>query len=355
MKITDIQYKVVEVKRKCKFTIALATNATSNAIIVKVTTDEGIIGYGEASPFSPVTGDSNEDILQFFEHIKPRIIGENPLAIEKIHRIMNRYTVGKSAGKAGIDIALYDILGKKTGLPLYMLLGGNSNEVQSDMTVGIDTPDEMAKLAKKYVDEGFRILKIKVGINHHDDLEAVRKIRELVGPDISLRLDANQGWGKKETVEVMKQMEQYGVDEIEQPIPYWNVDDMRFIKDHISQEMMVDEAVHSPRDVMRIAKAEAADLVNIKLMKSGGLYPALQINAVSQSAGLPCMVGCMSECRIGIAAGAALVAAQGNITLADLDSYRMIEEIDGISGGFETKGDMIYLTDKPGLGVEVDF
>jgi len=355
MKITDIQCKVIRIIPKVKFKIAIADEGLNDVVILKIETDEGLTGYGEACPFLPVTGDFVADTVEFIEQMRPMLIGENPLAIAKIHRMMDRFAAYKSAGKAGIDMALYDLMGKKAGLPVYMLLGGNTNEVVSDMTVGIDTPENMAKLAKQYVDEGFKILKIKVGLNSQEDLEAVRLIREAVGGDISLRLDANQGWGRKEAINVMKKMEAYDVDEIEQPVPYWDFEGCRFIRERISQDLMMDESVKLPKDAIRAVKEECADIINIKLMKCGGLYRAMQINSISESANLPCMVGCMSETRLGIAAGAALVAAQGNILYADLDSYRMSHEIPEIKGGFEQEGGIIRLTDKPGLGVEVDF
>ncbi|WP_138160603.1 mandelate racemase/muconate lactonizing enzyme family protein [Peptoniphilus catoniae] len=355
MKIVDIAWTILSPVAKVKFKIALRDESKTESLLVKVTTDEGIVGYGEASPFEPVTGDCIGDIEVFLEGIKPILIGEDPLAIERIHRKMDRHIVGKSAGKAAIDFALYDILGKKAGLPVYKLLGGNSNQVKSDMTIGIDTPDEMAKLAKKYVDEGFKILKIKIGINQEDDLEAIAKIREAVGDGISLRLDANQGYDKKQAVNVMKKMEKYHVDEIEQPLPYWDFTGLKFVKDHISQELMMDESVHGPKDAIRAVKEEATDIINIKLMKAGGLFPALQINAVAEAAGLKCMIGCMSETRVGIAAGAALAAAKKNIEYADLDSYRMVEELPGIKGGFTQEGGIITLSEAPGLGLEIDF
>lgn len=355
MKIVDMKWCVLDPVPKVKFKIALTSEAKDRSLLLKVITDEGIVGYGEACAFEPVTGDTYQDIEIFFENIKSRLIGQDPLCIEKIHRIMDKYIVGKTAGKAAVDFALYDIMGKKAGLPVYKLLGGNSNKVNSDMTIGIDTPDEMTKLAKKYVDEGFKILKIKIGLNEEDDLEAIRKIREAVGDDVSLRLDANQGYGKKQAVNVMKKMEKYGVDEIEQPLPYWDFAGMKFVKDHISQEVMMDESIHSPKDTIRAIKEEATDIINIKLMKAGGIFPALKINAIAEAAGYKCMVGCMSETRVGIAAGAAITAAKGNIEYADLDSYRMVEEIDFIKGGFTQEGGIITLSEKPGLGLEIDF
>ncbi|CDZ75570.1 L-Ala-DL-Glu_epimerase [Peptoniphilus sp. ING2-D1G] len=355
MKIVDLKWCELNPKAKVKFKIALRESSKNSSILLKIETDEGICGYGEASPFEPVTGDMIGGVDVFLTNIKPLLVGQDPLNIERIHRIMDRFIVNNTPAKAAVDFAIYDIIGKKAGLPVYRLLGGNSNQVNSDMTVGIDKPEEMAKLAKKYVDEGFKILKIKIGINPEEDLEAIAKIREAVGDDISLRLDANQGYSKKQAINVMKKMEKYNVDEIEQPLPYWDFAGMKFVKDHITQEVMMDESVHSPVDALRAVKEEATDIVNIKLMKAGGLFKALQINAICEAAGIKCMVGCMSETRIGIAAGAALTAAKKNIEYADLDSYRMVEEIPFVKGGFTQDGGIITLSEKPGLGLEIDY
>lgn len=354
MKITRIAYKEVALEPIVSFRIASSDESRTNTLIIKVETDEGIVGYGESQPSNVVTGNRIDDIKNFIVTMNELLKGENPLAIGRIHEIMNRNIKGKTAGKAGIDLALYDILGKHTNMPVYQLLGGSSDQVESDMTIGIDQPEKMAELAKKYVAEGFRILKIKIGLNAAEDLRAVQLIREAVGPDISLRLDANQGYFAKEAIEVMEKMEAYDVDEVEQPLPYWDYTGMKFVRKHVKQLLMMDEAVLSPQDAFRAVKEEACDVINIKLMKTGGLYPALQINAIAEAAGIQCMVGCMSESRIGIAAGAALTASQKNITYADLDSYRMSKEIPGVASSFKQEGGLITLANEAGLGLNID-
>ncbi|GAB2319057.1 dipeptide epimerase [Alkalibacterium sp. s-m-22] len=353
MKITKISHKTITIEPIVSFKIASSDDTRTDTVIVKVETDAGVTGYGESQPSKVVTGNNIEDVTNFLTEMDNTLKGENPLNIGRIHEIMNRQYKGKTAGKAGIDLALYDILGKHTGLPVYQLLGGSSNQVESDMTIGIDEPKEMAKLARQYVDEGFNILKIKVGLNAKDDIEAIRLIREEVGPDISLRVDANQGYYKKQAVHVLNEFYKYGVEEVEQPVPYWDYEGMKFIKDNVTQQIMMDESVLSPQDAFRAIKEEACDIINIKLMKSGGIYPALQINAIAQAAGLQCMVGCMSESRIGIAAGAALAASQKNITYADLDSYRMSKEVPGIKSDFTQEGGIMTLSEKPGLGLDI--
>ncbi|KOS59812.1 dipeptide epimerase [Lysinibacillus agricola] len=355
MQITNIQSKIYEPESIVNFKVALIERVIPQNVIIKITTDEGIIGYGEAAPFLPVTGSDAQETQHFIQKIATLLIGKDPFYLENIHNLMNQVVVGQNAAKAGIDMALYDIIGKSSGQPLYKLLGGNSNQIETDMTLGIDTPENMAKKAVEYTEMGFRILKVKTGINSIEDIHAIKLIREAVGPDIELRLDANQGWDAKETIRTMKALEKYNVLEVEQPVPYWNLAACCQIRESISQHLMLDESVHSPQDALRAIQTEAADMINIKLMKCGGIYQGIKINAISEVAGIPCMVGCMSESRLGIAAGAALVGAKSNIRASDLDSHYLIAESPHITGGFVQDGGLITIVDKPGLGVEVNF
>lgn len=355
MKITSVRCKLLQSKVVVPFRIALNTPLFSESVLIEIQTDEGVNGYGEAAPFAPVTGSDARETMLAVETIGEALVGHDPRNLEQMHRMMDRLYVGQSAAKAGIDMALYDILGKAAGLPLYQLLGGNSNQIETDMTIGIAEPETMAQMAADYVEEGFRVLKIKAGLDPRQDLEAIRQIRAAVGADIDLRMDANQGWDVRGTIQIMKELEPYHISEIEQPVKYWDLEGCRRIRDHISQTLMLDESVHSPQDALRVVRSEAADCINIKLMKSAGIYPALKINAIAEAANIPCMVGCMNECRLGLAASAALVAAKGNIIYADLDGYKFIEAPPAIQGGFTQNGGVITLSDEPGLGVQVDF
>ncbi|MDR3037620.1 MAG: dipeptide epimerase [Coriobacteriales bacterium] len=354
MKITSIQALLVPTQPTVPLRIALPGLTHNPALLVRVNTSAGIAGFGEACPFVPVTGNNLRETQQFVQAMSAQLAGKDPLCIERIHRAMDACDLGNSAAKAAIDIALYDIMGKHANLPLYKLLGGNENTTKSDMTIGLDEPSVMAQKARRYVREGFFILKIKVGLNPTDDLEAIRLIRAAVGPKVSLRLDANQGWSTEQAIATMQAMELYDVDEIEQPIAKDDYAGLKTVRAHIKQDLVLDETVCSPQDAARALAAGTGDIVNIKLMKCGGLYRALQINAVAEAAGAPCMVGCMSETRVSIAAGAALAVALGNICYTDLDSHCAIAEIDGIRGGFEQRGETITMLEKPGLGLDID-
>lgn len=351
MKITNMKIEPLRLKLLKPFTVALGTMDEVQTVLVQIETDEGISGIGEGAPFAPVTGETIETALPTAHTLSKLLIGENPLQIEKIHHIMDQNILGNTSVKAAVDIALHDILGKKAEAPLYQLLGGYKNAFATDMTIGIDSPEKMAAEAKEKVADGFQILKIKAGMDVTQDIAAIRLIREAIGDDIRLRVDANQGWTAAEALQFMQGAAQCRVDAIEQPLPYWDIEGMAYTRSKGAIPIMADESAHSPQDAMRIIRQDAADVINIKLMKSAGLYKAEKINAIAESAGLHCMVGCMLESKIGITAGASLVAAKKNITEADMDSFMHIKD-PGIKGGLSIEKGIITLPEAPGLGID---
>ncbi|API93186.1 MULTISPECIES: mandelate racemase/muconate lactonizing enzyme family protein [unclassified Virgibacillus] len=353
MKITNVKVDKLKLELIKPITVALGTIEHVESLILKVETDEGISGIGEGAPFEFVTGETLETSLYVARMLGNRLIGEDPLAIERIHHLMDKTIIGNSAAKAAIDIALYDLHGKWLNTPLYKILGGYSNTFITDMTIGIDQPEVMAQEAKEKAEIGFSILKIKAGNDPEHDIEAVKLIRQAVGNRVRLRMDANQGWTSVQAIRVIREVDQYRVDAIEQPLAYWDIDGMKYVRNKTSIPIMADESVHSPIDAVKIIKQNAADMINIKLMKSAGLYKAVAINNIAEAAGVPCMVGCMLESKIGITAGASLVAAKRNIMEADMDSFLYIKET-GISGGLSLQKGVITLSEEPGLGITIN-
>ena len=342
---------------KKPFRIAFAVQDHSLNVLVKISTDEGLWGIGEAAPFEPVTGESAATVLKALKLFRTGLIGMDPLDVEGIHRMMDRLLSGNTSAKAAVDIALYDIKGKLMGQPLYKVLGGSVNQIVTDMTVGIDTPEAMAAEARERVEkDGFTILKIKAGINPIEDIQALTLIRQAVGPNIRLRVDANQGYTVSDAVRTLKAFEELGVEAVEQCLPSWDLDGMRFVRSKVDLKVMLDESVHTPIDAAKACKIDAADIINIKLMKCGGLYPAEKINAIAEANHVQCMVGCMLETKVAIAAGVGLVAAKQNITEADCDSFMYAVDPEmGMPGGFAVNGGVYTLSDKPGLGIDIDF
>ncbi len=356
MKITDIKYEVAWTKPKTPFKIAFATFNVCPAVFIKLTTDTDIVGYGEANPFAPVTGEDENTVVNALRVFTPGIIGADPFDIQGIHAIMDHCLYGNTSAKCGIDIALYDIMAKAAGQPLYKFLGSTNNKVVTDVTIGINTPEKMLEQAKDWVDQGFKILKVKTGINPEDDLEALRLMHDAFKDDVLIRIDGNQGYSVASALASIPRMAQLGVKAFEQPLPAWDIDGMARVRAHAENvQIMADESLHSPHDALRICQAGAADILNIKLMKCGGIYPALKINTIGEAFGINCMVGCMMDTKVAISAALALVAANANITEADCDGFLLIEDQGKeMRGGFTYDGCEITLSDAPGLGIEID-
>ena len=334
------------------FRIAPGASTESNNVVVKVITDYGVIGWGESSPSERVTGETPKTVLETLDKIAPKLIGMCPLRIEQDVELMDSVVKGNPAAKAAIDIALHDILGKTVRKPLFMVLGGYRTEVLTDLTLGIKPPKEMAKDALKAVKKGFKALKVKVGVNPEEDVERVRLIREVVGNDVQVRIDANQGWTPKQAIEALNKMEKFNIQFAEQPVPAEDLEGLIEVKRNSPIPIMADESVHSPEDAMRLIKAEAVDLINIKLMKSGGILKGRKIADIAEAAGIPCMIGCMGESQIGIAAGTHLAAASRNIMYADLDSDLIHKNRLVKRGGTKVKNSKRTFTKQHGLGIK---
>lgn len=352
MGIQQIEVYPVTLAYREPFRIAPGASTESHNVVVKIVTDYGVIGWGEASPSERVTGETVETVIQTIGKIAPRLIDMCPLRIEQNVELMDNVVAGKPAAKAAIDIALHDILGKTVRKELYRILGGYRTEVLTDITLGIKSPKEMARDAVKAVKRGFKALKVKVGVNPKEDIERIRLIREAVGENIQIRIDANQGWTPQQAIEVLNKIEKYHVQFAEQPVPAEDLKGLIEVKRNSPIPVMADESVHSPEDALRLVKAEAVDLINIKLMKSGGIHKAKKIAAIAEAAGIPCMIGCMGESEIGIAAGAHLAAATKNIQYADLDSDLLLKEKLAKKGGPKIRNSMRMFPKSHGLGIK---
>ncbi len=351
MKIVDILTKKVSFRRRKVFKIAFTANSESQCVYVKILTDEGIYGLGEATPFPLVTSETVDGVIAAIEFMKSALLGQDPTDIAKIHEIMDKTLLNNTSAKAAIDIACYDIMGKKAGKPVHKLIGAKCDTVQTDMTIGIDSVENMVKEAVEQVEKGFRILKIKCGIDPQKDIEVVKGIRKAVGQDIDLRIDANQGYDKKTALYVLNEISKYNITEAEQPLPFWDVHGMAEINKVSPVPIMADESVHTPEQAEIACQHDACKIVNIKLMKCGGIYPALQIADIAKKYGKTCLVGCFYESKLAISAAAAVVLAKDNIESADLDSFfSFVNSQNGVCGGFEVDKDILNLSSKSGYG-----
>ena len=358
MRVTNVRIERFSAPLKKPFSVAYGTMDSADSWIVRVETDEGLYGLGSAAPLPFVTGETMDTCRLVLEDLAKALVGADALDIQGAHAIMDARIHANGSAKCAFDVALHDIAGKRRGLPVWRLLGGDDPVVVNDITVGIDTPENMRREAERCVfDLGFRILKVKIGLDLDHDLEALRAIRSSVGDDIRMRVDANQGYTVETALAALAELESLGVDAAEQFLPWWDFEGAAELmrRNETSVRLMLDESIHDVHDARRAAGLHAADFYNIKLMKCGGLLSGAQIADVAEEAGVGCMVGCMMENKISLTAGVSLVAAKGAIVEADCDSFTFfVGDDDGIPGGFTRDGGTFHLLDKPGLGIELD-
>lgn len=350
MKIIDVVIEKRRVMLRKPFRISLGVIDEYYALLLKIITDEGITGIGEGAPFGIITGENIDGTIEAARLFRQNIIGADPCEIGKINIMLDRLIYGNPSAKAAYDMAIYDINAKMQGLPLYKYLGGKTNTIDNDITITIDDLDTMISEAVHYTDRGFTKLKIKVGGNEKDDINNIKRIRETVGDGISIHIDANQAWDVDTTLKMMKELKKFNISSLEQPVPRWDVEGLAEIRKRIDTPLIADESVFNRFDAMNVIKNQAADYINIKLMKCGGIYQAIQINALAEKANVKCMVGCMMDTAIAITAAASFVASCGNVCIVDLDSVFQIH--DSVMSGIRFEGQKIILSDKPGMDVD---
>lgn len=352
MKIQKIELGIIEVPLRKAFKTALRTVDRVRDIVVKITSDTGHIGYGEAAPTAVITGDTLGSMKSAIEeYISPKLIGMEISNIEEIMKRIDKAIVNNTSAKAAVDIAIYDLFSQMNGSPLYKLLGGYKDQIATDLTISVNSPEEMAQDSIDAVDRGYETLKIKVGMDSKMDMKRIQAIRDAIGYDIELRLDANQGWSPKEAILLLREMEDKGFDIelVEQPVKAHDLKGLKYVTDNVSIPILADESVFSPRDAAEIIQNRAADLINIKLMKTGGIHKALKICALAEIYEVECMIGCMLESKLSVSAAVHLAAAKSIITKVDLDGPGLCRE-DPIDGGPIFKDSIIHLNQTPGLG-----
>jgi L-alanine-DL-glutamate epimerase-like enolase superfamily enzyme len=352
MKITHLEAWPVTMPLAEPYTIAYETVATTTNVFIRVETSAGIIGYGCAAPDLEVTGETADSVLAACSRfILPALKGSDPLRPVMLMERIRPNLKHQPAALAMADMALFDILGKKAGLPLYKLLGGFRDRIRTSVTIGICPVGETIARAVDYVGQGFRALKIKGGLDVDDDVERLIKVREAVGKKIELRFDANQGYAEADTLQFIERVHPARLELIEQPTPRAQDRLLGRITRQVSLPIMADESLMNLKDAFRLARKELVDMINIKLMKVGGIDEALKINAVSRAADLDVMVGCMDESALGIAAGLHFALARPNIMYADLDGHLGLQN-DPARGAVIFRKGILHPTGLPGIGID---
>ena len=353
MRIAKIETAEVNIPLVTPFKTALRTVDSVNDIVVRITADDGQTGFGEAPPTAVITGETKGSIrCAIEEFIAPPLIGMEIENLDGIMKVLHKSMIKNTSAKAAVDMAVYDLFARSCGKPLYKVLGGSKGEIETDLTISVNETEEMVKDSLLAIQQGFRILKIKAGKEGQKDVERIKAIRQAVGPDIKLRIDANQGWSAKDAVRIIRKLEDMGIDMdlVEQPVSAHDFEGMKLVTSQVQTPILADESVFSAMDAIHIIKECAADLINIKLMKTGGIYEALKVCAIAECYEVECMIGCMLESKIAVSAAAHLAAAKGVITRADLDGPSLCSE-DPYSGGPAFMGSRIIMNAKPGLGI----
>jgi L-alanine-DL-glutamate epimerase-like enolase superfamily enzyme len=353
LKIKDVEIYYFDIALVEPFTISLGTVYSSNGVLIRVLTDSGIIGIGESSPFQPITGETQQTNVEVAKNIREMLKGKDPLAIEDANKLFGGFLHSNPSIVAAFDMALYDILGKVVGLPVFRLLGGDKTTFETDVTTGIDTPEKMVKSAKDHIAAGFKILKVKIGQDPDQDVARLQAIRDAIGYDYSIRIDANQGYTVPQAIYALRHMEKFKIQCCEQPVVFSDIPGMRQVREESPIPIMADETLFFPTDAIRLIKADACDYFNIKLMKSGGITNSVKISMIAEAANIRCMLGCMNETRIALTAAAHVHGARRNIIFADLDGY-FSHTIDPVIDGMKVQNGIVTIPEKPGLGVDID-
>ncbi|HRP55596.1 dipeptide epimerase [Agriterribacter sp.] len=336
------------------FTIATGTMHFAQNIFIRVYTSGGIYGVGECSAFPMIVGETQATCFEMAKDFALLWKNKDPLNIPERMSELHAYTAYNSTAKSAFDMALYDISAKAAGKPLYEFLGGKKKSMETDLTIGIDTPKAMAEKAVELKNRGVRIIKVKLGREPQEDIERVKRIREAIGDTLRLRIDANQGWNKSQAQTALTALSRYNIEFCEQP--------MRRHDDHFLPELkrispvpiMADESVFDHYDAERIIKSNGCSYINIKFAKSGGILEAQKINEVCRYHNIPCMMGGMLESRIALTAFAHFAAAAANVKFYDMDTCLLGHKLDPVTGGVAYNNFHVELPDAIGIGADAD-
>ncbi len=353
MRIERLEVERFSLKPPIPFTVAYASFPTLDYVLLKVHTDNGLVGLGEAAPDPEVTGETQESTMRVLELAAPGLAGQDPFALEAILHRFEDESFGRPSAMAALDMALYDLQGKALGVPVHALLGGSVRSVMDIYpVVPLLPPKEMADLAALFVGQGFDTLKLKIGTGPDEDEARVQAVRQAAGPATRLRVDVNQGWHTAQVaIPAIRRLMRDQVEWVEQPVDAEDLDALAEVTRAVKVPIMVDEGCLTPRDALAVVYKGAANLINIKLMKCGGLYRALQICAIAEAAGIPCIVGSMGESSIASAAGLHLLAARRNLIAGEVIGPLFLEG--DIAGGLQPEGNRIMIPAQPGLGVRL--
>jgi L-alanine-DL-glutamate epimerase-like enolase superfamily enzyme len=353
MKITSVEIYRFSIPME-PFVIATGTMHFAQNVLITIHTDKGLKGIGECSAFPMIVGENQDTCIVMAKEFARILIGKDPLEIPDRMDDLLGYAAHNNTIKSAFDMALFDLSAKHARMPLYQFLGGTKRIVETDMTIGIDSPENMAVTALKYKTQGCRILKVKLGKSVHEDIARVAMIRSAVGEHMTIRLDANQGWSFDDALLALGALAQYDIEFCEQPMRAWYDDLLPQLNINSPIPIMADESCYNHHDARRLINSKSCEFLNIKFAKSGGILEAQKIHEVALQSGVKCMMGAMLESRIALSAKLHFALANPNIVYFDLDTCMLGHLVDPVIGGLTYDGYFLDIPDLIGIGAEPD-
>lgn len=336
------------------FVIATGTMHFAQNVLIRIHTDNGLYGLGECSAFPMIVGENQDTCLVMAREFAKLLPGKDPLDIPGRMNDLLGYADRNTTIKSAFDMALFDLAAKHAGQPLYQFLGGNRKKVETDMTIGISSPEKMAQLAQHYQAQGCSILKVKLGKDIHEDIERVAQIRAAVGGMMTIRLDANQGWSFDDALYGLGALAKYDIEFCEQPMRSWYDDRLPELQLNSPIAIMADESCYNHHDARRLINSRSCEYLNIKFSKSGGILEAQKIHEVALQHGMKCMMGGMLESRLAATAKLHFALSAPNIVFFDLDTCMLGHLIDPVVGGMSYEGFILDVPEAPGIGADAD-
>lgn len=355
MLVTGLEAIPVVARFRHPFAVWRGTVEAKVHVIVLVHTDDGRMGVGEAAPFLQYVAETPEDVLATLEqYLAPLLVGFDPFELEKLGGVFASALEGHNFSKCAVEMAMWDLVGQKLGVPLYQLLGGRVREAL-DIAVVLRTasPEDAVREAHERVAQGFRALKLKLGFGLDEDVERVRRVREAVGPAVAIRVDPEESYTLKSTRALARALEPQALELISQPVPRTAWEDMRLLRERLSVPLLADECIVTPEDVLHCVRTGAADAINIKVLKSGGLLNARRMAAIAQAAGLPCLLGSMLELGPGTAFAAHFGVSNPAVTWPCEIQGPILLEDDALESPLRIEQGRLWPPDGPGLGIRL--
>jgi L-alanine-DL-glutamate epimerase-like enolase superfamily enzyme len=354
--ITRIEVYKILIPLTEPFVISLGPVDNAENIIVIIHTRDGLTGYGESSPYALINGETIDTCFTVAKYLGTALLHQNALDPGTCSQLMDKIIYGNTSIKSAFDIALYDIASQHAGLPLYQFLGGSNNKIlTTDMTVSIGDPVKMQADALKFKQQGFPAIKVKLGENKASDILRIKMIREAIGNEIPLRIDANQGWPAAAiAIEILQELAAYNIEHCEEPIPRWQFMDLAKVSAASPIAIMADESCGDEHDAGRLIQLNACKMFNIKLGKSSGFFRAMKIIKLAAKSNMHLQIGGFMESRLGMTASAHLALTDDCIIHCDFDTPLMFTE-DPVKGGIIYKENgVIDIPEVPGLGAKIE-